>query len=339
MGAAARDSIPHRSEEKMTMAKGISLHVGMNEVDPYGYPLNPWRTGRKYAVLSDEYYPVRFDCDFRVGWIGPLSSCELDAENMYKLAKSQKFDAKILKTKNATAENVIKAIRSAAKKLEAGDTFLMSYAGHGAQVEDLTDDEADGEDETWCLYDRMFLDDEQRELYAEFAKGVKIVVLSDSCHSGSATRSGKSRSAAERRHYENGEQREMEARTAVAVYLGRKKEYDQIQRSLKSPPPKVLASRILLSACLDSQHAMGYDNGGAFTVALMKAFNGGKFRGNYGELASKIRDQLQNDYNTAVDKKRGDASGVDLQVPNFVRVKGSSKAALDEFIKQRPFKI
>lgn len=321
------------------MAKGISLHIGMNEVDPNGYPLRPTRPGRKFVVLSDEYHPVSFDCDFKVGWVGPLSSCELDAENMYKLAKRQKFDAKILRTKKATTDNVIKVMRKAAKKLVAGDTFFMSYSGHGAQVEDLSGDEADGEDETWCLYDRMFLDDEQRELYAEFAEGVKIVVLSDSCHSGSATRSGKSNSSEELGRYEHGEPRKMEERTALNVYRGRKKEYDQIQRALKSPPPKLKASRILFSACQDHETAMGYSDGGAFTVALLKIWNNGKFKGNYGDLAREIRDELQTNYGKAVDRKGGDASKIALQVPNFVRIEGSSPKALDEFVNQRPFSL
>ena len=73
------------------MAKGMSLHIGVNEVDPYGYPLNPVRSGRKYAVISEGYHPVQFDCKFQVGWVGPLSSCELDAVNMQKLARRQKF--------------------------------------------------------------------------------------------------------------------------------------------------------------------------------------------------------------------------------------------------------
>lgn len=321
------------------MARGISLHIGVNEVDPNGYPLKP-TFGRRYVVVSKDYEPVSFgDSDFNVGWVGNLSSCELDAENMFKLAKRQKFAAKMLKTKKATSANVIKTIRDAAKKLKSGDTFLMSYSGHGAQVEDLTGDEADGEDETWCLYDRMFLDDEQRELYAQFAKGVKIVVLSDSCHSGSATRSGQSRSAAETRRLQRGELREMEERTAVAVYQGRKKDYDTIQRSLKNPPPPLKASRILFSACQDYEHAMGYDDGGVFTVALIKVWNEGRFKGSYGDLAREIRDELQSSYNKAVDRAGGDASQVFLQVPNFVRIAGSSKKALNDFINQRPFEI
>lgn len=321
------------------MNKGISLHIGVNELDPFGYPLKP-TYGKRYVVISKHHDPVSFgDNDFNVGFRGPLSTCEKDAQAMYELAKKQKFNAKMLKTKEATADNVIKEIKSAAKELMAGDTFLLSYAGHGAQVEDLSGDEADGEDETWCLYDRMFLDDEQRELYAEFDKGVKIIVLSDSCHSGSATRSGKSTSSDRLKPREYGELREMEERTAAAVYLGRKKDYDRIQRSLQHPPPELKASRLLFSACQDYEHAMGYDDGGVFTVALLKVWNDGKFEGDYGTLAKEIRDELQSNYNKAVDDEGGDASGVFLQVPNFVRIEGSSDAALDELIKHRPFEI
>jgi len=323
----------------MTMANGISLHIGMNKVDPSGYPLRPIRSGRKYVVLSENYQPVRFDCDFNIGWEGPLSSCELDAVNMHKLAKQQKFKAQILKSKNATVENVEKAIRIAAKQLVAGDTFLVSYSGHGAQVEDLSGDEWDGEDETWCLYDRMFLDDEQHELYAEFVKGVRIVVLSDCCHSGSATRAGESDVSEVLEHEEYGERREMEERTALRVYQGRKKEYDKIQRSLKNPPPKLRASRILFSACQDHETAMGYDDGGVFTVALLKVWSNGKFEGSYRDLAKKIRDEIQAKYNGIVDRKGGDASKVFLQVPNFVQIEGSSRKALDEFLNQRPFSL
>ncbi len=321
------------------MAKGISLHIGVNEVDPNGYPLNPRRRARQYVVLSDDYHPVSFDCDFGIGWVGPLSSCELDAVNMQKLARRQKFKTKILKTKRATTENVVKEIRSAAKKLLAGDTFLLSYSGHGSQVEDLSGDEWDGEDETWCLYDRMFLDDEQRELYAEFARGVKIVVLSDCCHSGSSTRSAGPSVTEESDFRGHGEPRKMEERTALNVYRGRKREYDQIQRNLKNPPPKLKASRLLFSACQDDQTAMGYSDGGAFTVALMKVWDGGNFKGGYRDLARQVRDELQQNYNHAVDKRGGDASRVSLQAPNFVQIKGSSNAALAKLVNQRPFTI
>ena len=50
------------------------------------------------------------------------------------------------------------------------------------------DENEDGYDETWVLYDRQLVDDELYTLWSKFAPGVRIVVLSDSCHSGTAIR-------------------------------------------------------------------------------------------------------------------------------------------------------
>jgi len=318
------------------VAKGISLHIGVDKVDPASYQLAPTSQGWDCVVVNDDGAITRFSGNFNVAWEGPLTSCEKDAQDMCALARSQKFKAKILKTQQATAKNVESAIRKAAKKLVAGDTFLLSYAGHGSQVEDLTDDEWDGTDETWCLYDRMFLDDEQRALYAEFAKGVNIVVLSDSCHSGSATRS---KNAEELSPRENRGRRSMSERTAMAVYEGNKKMYDKIQRALPYPPRKLKASRILLAACQDHEHAQGDDENGVFTRALKKVWNSGNFEGSYSDLAKGIRQELQTQFNDAIDNADGDASEVKLQVPNFVRIAGSSKRALNKLSKQKAFVI
>ena len=79
-------------------------------------------------------------------------------------------------------------MRSAAKTLQGGDLFFLTYSGHGGQVPDVNGDEADKKDETWCLYDGQLIDDELYFELSKFAAGVRILVLSDSCHSGTVTR-------------------------------------------------------------------------------------------------------------------------------------------------------
>lgn len=319
------------------MSKGISLHIGVNRVDPEKYTLAPTHAGWECMVVTDEYEPVRFKGNFRIGWEGPLTSCEFDAEDLAEIASSQNFDVTILRTEQATTENVISEIRAAARRLKSGDTFLLTYAGHGSQVEDLSADEWDGADETWCLFDRMFLDDEQRTLYAEFARGVNLVVFSDSCHSGTATRAANFETPAYSDRHRG--RRAMEERTAKALYEGNRKLYDAIQRGLPSPQPKLKANRILFAACQDHEHAHGDDENGVFTRALKNVWNGGKFEGGYEDFAKGIRDELQSQYNKAVDAAGGDASAVKLQIPNFVRVKGSSKASLAKLVKKKPFSV
>ena len=105
----------------------------------------------------------------------------------------------MLLTKDATVNNVVSAIGTASETLTAGDTLFLTYSGHGGQVPDSGGDEGeqgtnefgertDGQDETWVLFDRQLIDDELYELWRSFAPDVRIIVLSDSCHSGTATR-------------------------------------------------------------------------------------------------------------------------------------------------------
>ncbi len=94
----------------------------------------------------------------------------------------------VLLTKKATRSNVLAGMRAAAKALKTGDLFFLTYSGHGGQVPDVTGEEPDKQDETWCLYDGQLIDDELYFELSRFAAGVRILVLSDSCHSGTVTR-------------------------------------------------------------------------------------------------------------------------------------------------------
>jgi metacaspase-1 len=142
------------------MAQGIALHIGLNRVDPNHY----------------------------AGWDGELVACEADARDMNALATKAGYEATMLLTKDATAKNVTDAITAAADRLASGDAFLLTYSGHGGQVADKNREEADRRDETWVLYDRQLLDDELYALWGEFKPGVRIFMLSDSCHSGTIAR-------------------------------------------------------------------------------------------------------------------------------------------------------
>ncbi len=90
------------------MPAGISLHIGLNRVDP------------------DQYE----------GWDGKLTACEADARDMEALAKKQRFATRtMLLTKDATAEALSNAILGAAKTLKSGDLFFLTYSGHGGPGE------------------------------------------------------------------------------------------------------------------------------------------------------------------------------------------------------------
>ena len=271
------------------MKKGLSLHLGLNYVDPKHYD----------------------------GWNGELFACEADANDMTALAKSRGFKPKTLLRDKVTTKAVKEAILSAAKTLASGDFFFLTYSGHGGQVPDTNGDEgrfgdtADRMDETWCLFDREFVDDELAALYARFKKGVRILVLSDSCHSGTVTR--------EVERLPQGRARLLPPAKAAAVYEKNKAVYDEVQRSLTGAEQlKIKATVLLISGCQDRQVSRDGDANGAFTGALKTVWNNGAFAGNYQHFRDQIAAKMSRD-----------------QIPNYFVVGATDKA----FENEAPFTI
>jgi hypothetical protein len=119
------ESLHERFFEEAFMAKGISLHIGLNHVDPKHYQ----------------------------GWDGELNACITDAKDMRALAKKRGFAGNtLLLDGQATAEAVSAAILDASKKLSKGDIFLLTTRPWH-RVRDTNGDEKDNDrmDETWVL--------------------------------------------------------------------------------------------------------------------------------------------------------------------------------------------
>lgn len=100
-------------------------------------------------------------------------------------------------------EALVDQVRAARSKLKPGQTIsvVIYYAGHGSQVRDqatpeLGKDEDDRWDETWVAHDstmqgdRDVRDDEIGAVYHELIRlGAEVLLISDSCHSGTVHRS------------------------------------------------------------------------------------------------------------------------------------------------------
>lgn len=241
------------------MAKGLALTMGLNLVDPKHYG----------------------------GWSGELNACEADAEDMASIAKSKRFEVKTLLTKAATRTQVTRSILNAAKKLKSGDIFMLSYSGHGGQLPDLNNDEPDAQDETWCLYDGELVDDELYALFGRFARGVRILVFSDSCHSGTIVKIAYYQGTAAVRSSGIGSQavryRFMPPDVALRTYRNNRKFYDKLLKNIKLRDAKaaVKASVLLISGCQDNQLSQDGDFNGLFTAQLLRVWKNGTFKGNY----------------------------------------------------------
>ncbi len=241
---------------------GLSLHIGVSSVDPGHY----------------------------AGWSGPLNACEADAEDLALLAKRQGFHATTLKTSRATRGSVIEATASAARELASGDFFLLSYAGHGGQLPDLHSDEPDLRDETWCLFDGELAGDELGDLWAAFQPGVRIVVLTDSCHGGTvlkvafdalATNHPGARALAGPLGVDAPRYRFMPSDVALRTYRANRETYDAIGSRLPPSPAPIRATVRLLAACQENQLSLDGTFNGLFTTMLLRAWSDGRFKGDY----------------------------------------------------------
>ena len=101
-----------------------------------------------------------------------------------------KSDVKLLLDAEAVKAKIMAGIKGLLVGAKSGDVLVFTNSSHGTYVEDKSGDE-EMYDEALCPYDcadRLIVDDELRELFANLAKGVSLTVISDSCYSGTVTR-------------------------------------------------------------------------------------------------------------------------------------------------------
>lgn len=255
----------------MPRPKGISLHIGVNAINPAHY-----------------------------GTDGLLRGCENDARAMQGIAATLGYQSTILLTAHATSARVLSELNRAAATLQPGDTFFVTYAGHGSQIPDTGGEESepDGRDETWCLYDRMLIDDELYRCWALLLPGVRVILVSDSCHSGTVARVMLSQPELVRdltSLFPTGDEAmEFTPRVLPEEYSAEAFEKSRsLYQSIKFAGPSaerttVAASVVLMSGCQDNQLSSDGPANGRFTSALLRVWNNGAFRGNYRELHKSI---------------------------------------------------
>jgi hypothetical protein len=264
-------------------AKAVSIHIGLNSVDPKHY----------------------------AGWSGDLLACEFDANDMAAIAHDAGMKSTLLLTAKATRANVLAAVRAASKKLQAGDLLFVTYSGHGGQIDDVSGEEEDKKDETWCLYDGELIDDEVFLELSRIAAGVRVLVLSDSCHSGTVIRARVPEGSTA------GRSKMMPPSVAMRTYREHQAFYDKLQRDVAEaagkasvPTPDSALARvavskrltaianeckaavILISGCQDNQTSLDGDHNGAFTEQLLRVWNHGAFKGNYAKFHAAIKARM-----------------------------------------------
>lgn len=250
-----------------TYATARALAIGLNTVSPAAY---------------GEALP-----DLRV--------CEADARAMLDIAQKQEFDeCTSLLGPKATVAAVRAALKRAATITGPKDLFVISYSGHGSLAEDESGDEQ--YDQTWCLYDGQIIDDELAQAWAAFPEGARIVVISDSCHSGSIIKVNTPQSASSQPWLEKGVPAELQKRLTA--------QWGAPWRLL--PPStttlqKVKAAVLSLSACQDYAKAYvltGHDHS-LFTRHLLAVWDKGAFMGSHAVFHNRIHPLVKTEAQTS----------------------------------------
>lgn len=121
-----------------------------------------------------------------------LRGCVNDAEDWAAELARRSFSVETLLDAKASKAALVKGIRALVQGASTGDSLIITFSGHGTYAPDTSGDESDGLDEALCPYDikqgNVLIDDEIHTLFAERKPGVRILLISDSCHSGTVTR-------------------------------------------------------------------------------------------------------------------------------------------------------
>lgn len=122
-----------------------------------------------------------------------LRGCVNDANDWAGVLAGRGFKVSLLLDAAATKAAMMEGMSALVGKAAKGDTLVITFSGHGTYQPDTDGDEADGLDEALCPYDLQtsgaaLTDDEIRALFAARKSGVRIVLIADSCHSGTVTR-------------------------------------------------------------------------------------------------------------------------------------------------------
>lgn len=167
------------------------------------------------------------------GWKGDCPGADVDAQNFAALCRTAGIqDTVLLLNEAATLQGIYTNAAYYVHGMGAGDLLVLYFSGHGGQTNDVSGDETDGKDETICLFDGELEDDYVANLLAELPEGLRVLMVTDNCNSGSNYRS---------RDYAR----------AAAEFRGQ---------------------LIHFGGCDDGQSSYGDDQGGLFTTALLETW-------------------------------------------------------------------
>jgi len=213
------------------------------------------------------------------GTANDLNGCVNDANDWANLLGTFGFETNKIIDEQATKNSILTAFENLINGSSAGDVVVFTYSGHGTQVMDTSGDEQDGYDEALYVYDGSLIDDELSSILKNANKDAQIIVISDSCFSGTVTKMMKSTNIKPRFI-------RTDPIPATAV----------LKNKFLSKSANENMLEILLSGCSDSEYSYdAFINGkwnGAMTANAISLITPEQ---TYNELYTKLREILPSD--------------------------------------------
>ena len=260
-----------------------------------------------------------------------------DVPYVHRMLKEAGFKSiTTLVNKQATKVGIVGALKRMIASCRQGDVVYVHYSGHGQQMTDVHNDEADGLDECWIPYDayrkasatyhgEKHLTDDELNVYLNAIRNKigekgRLLVVIDACHSGDGTRGDNDevvRGVEDTLEVDSENVRGLyEAfETVKSFFMG-----DNGKENVINPKAKPLAERwITISACRSDQVniEMKRPTVGKLTYALCEVLKNG-VKGNNEEFIRRIRKFVN--VNTGSRPQRPEMTGEDKDKYNITDI-------------------
>jgi hypothetical protein len=281
---------------------------GISSIDSFGekafrYLLSDSKfdtaTGKKESAMAKRALCIGIN-DYP-GSGSDLKGCVNDANDWREELEKRGFSVTSMLDSKATKSNMVEAFGKIVQDTGRDDICVITYSGHGTWMPDTDDydDEPDGRDEALCPYDIMegnvLVDDEIHEIFGARKWGARVVLISDSCHSGSVAKMGPGMPGAEIaaehasriRFLDNSKFLKTDGQIAAA---------NRARGTVLTR--RIASATVLLAGCLDNEYSYdAYINkryNGAFTYVALKALASLKSDASYLDWHKEIRKYLPN---------------------------------------------
>lgn len=228
-----------------------------------------------------------------------LAGCVNDANDWAREFRRRAFDVKVLLDSQATGKGMRAAIKETIARASSGDLVVIQFSGHGSFVPDEDGDEPDGTDECLCPHDieanGPITDDELFEAYSAHQTDIRIVMISDSCHSGTVARFAPITTPPTTKR-RNAPQRKVRFLPPGVFLSSREAAKLGMRRAIRRSSPPGRYGALLMAGCQDTEYS--YDAyfedrpNGAFTFVAVRTLADMTTRATYSDWFKAIRKKL-----------------------------------------------